>query len=297
MNLVNSLDAMLAYWDQDQVCRFANKAYFQWFGVEPEDLIGRMTMKDLLGPLYEKNLPYIKAAFAGQIQVFEREIPAPGGVRYSLARYIPHIVDGKVQGIFVHVADVSPLKKLQHELKAAKDEAERLATHDYLTGLPNRVMLSDRISQALTLSKRTGRLVAGMTLDLDDFKQVNDTYGHDIGDRLLVEVASRLRSALRKHDSVTRLGGDEFFILAPDVSTRFQAEIVAAHIVSAVHSPLRLENIVIEPSCSVGIALSSPHVLTPEALMKGSDRALYEAKKVGKNRFYISTLEPHPLLT
>lgn len=294
MDLVNSSDAMLAYWDQDQICRFANKAYLQWFGVDPDELIG-MTMEKLLGPLYAKNLPHIKAAFAGQPQVFEREITAPGGrVRYSLARYIPRIVDGTVRGIFVHVADVSILKKLQIELQAAKDEAERLATHDVLTGLPNRLLLIDRIHQALILSKRTGRLVAGMALDLDDFKRVNDTYGHDTGDRLLIEVAIRLQSAIRKHDSVTRIGGDEFFILAPDMSTRFQAEIVAAHLMHAINAPLRVGSIEIDPSCSIGIALSSPHVVTPEALIKASDHALYEAKRLGKNRFYISQLGSHP---
>src|SRR6185312_919862 len=145
-------------------------------------LIGR-TLSDLLGPLYPMNLPYIKAAYAGQKQVFEREIPTPDGrLRHSLATYTPHIVDGVVQGIFVHVADVTRMKLLEQELKTAKTKAELLASHDFLTGLPNRVLLRDRITQALALAKRQHEMLAVLTLDIDDFKKVNDTYGHGEGD-------------------------------------------------------------------------------------------------------------------
>ena len=146
LNLVDHLDAMVAYWDINQTCVFANDAYRAWFGKSAGEVVG-LTMQQLLGPLYAKNLPYIRAAYDGHRQVFEREIPTPGGdVRSSLATYTPHRVDGQVLGIFVHVADVTPLKKLERELNAAKDKAEYLATHDFLTGMPNRVLLMDRIA-------------------------------------------------------------------------------------------------------------------------------------------------------
>jgi PAS domain S-box-containing protein len=131
LNLVDHLDAMVAYWDINQTCIFANDAYRSWFGKSGEEVVG-LTMQQLLGPLYAKNLPYIRAAYDGHRQVFEREIPTPGGdVRSSLATYTPDWVDGRVLGIFVHVADVTPLKKLERELNAAKDKAEYLATHDF----------------------------------------------------------------------------------------------------------------------------------------------------------------------
>jgi PAS domain S-box-containing protein len=101
------------------VCRFANAAYREWFGKTREEMVDKMTIKELLGPLYEKNLPYISGALAGKNQTFEREIPLPsdaGGLRYSLANYFPDIVNGKVRGFFVHVADITPIKLLEKEL-------------------------------------------------------------------------------------------------------------------------------------------------------------------------------------
>jgi PAS domain S-box-containing protein len=114
--VADHVDAMLAYWDRDLICRFANKAYLQWFGKSPEEMIGKITIQELLGPLYEKNLPYIQGALRGERQTFERTIPLPGGgVRPSLADYYPDTVDGEVAGFFVHVADISLLKKLEAE--------------------------------------------------------------------------------------------------------------------------------------------------------------------------------------
>ena len=194
LTLVDHLDAMVAYWDINQTCVFANNAYRAWFGKSRQEVVG-LTMKQLLGPLYAKNLPHIRAAYAGHRQVFEREIPTPGGdIRSSLATYTPHLVDGRVFGIFVHVADVTPLKILEGELRAAKDKAELLATHDFLTGLPNRVLLMDRIAQALSYAERGSHMVAFLSLDIDDFKRINDTYGHAVGDRMLIEMARRIQA-------------------------------------------------------------------------------------------------------
>jgi len=124
-----------------------------------EDVVG-MTMQQLLGPLYEKNAPYIDAAFNGEKQVFEREIPLPTGKgsRHSLATYTPHIVDGRVLGIFVHVADVTQLKRLELQLQQAKEHAESLAAHDVLTGLPNRALFTDRVVHARQRRLRPRRI-------------------------------------------------------------------------------------------------------------------------------------------
>jgi len=113
------IDAMLAYWDKDLVCRFANNAYLEWFGKTPEQMINKVTIDELLGPiLYEKNLPYIKEALNGEKQVFEREIPLPtGGSRHSIATYYPDIANGKVKGFFVLVADVTSVKILEEKLR------------------------------------------------------------------------------------------------------------------------------------------------------------------------------------
>lgn len=285
LTLVNHLDAMVAYWDVNQVCVFANDAYRHWFGKSGQEVRGT-TLEGLLGPLYAKNLPFIRAAYGGQIQVFEREIPTPDGrTRHSLATYTPHVVKGKVQGIFVHVADVTSLKNLENELRTAKAAAEALATHDFLTGLPNRVLLEDRVEQAIALAKRSGRMVAGISLDLDDFKLVNDTYGHTAGDRLLVEVASRIRHSLREGDTVTRMGGDEFFLLLPETDSSAQVEGMAARVLGKVRGPFQIGEATIEPACSLGIALCSPPNVTPRLLIDRSDLALNQAKRLGKNRY------------
>ncbi|HKJ37286.1 MAG TPA: GGDEF domain-containing protein [Anaerolineales bacterium] len=286
MRVTNQVTAMLAYWNIDRVCLFANAAYRDWFGKSGSEVMG-MTMQELLGPLYEQNLPYIEAAMKGERQVFEREIPTPTGeVRYSIATYIPDIVNGKVNGMIVLVSDVTPLKKLEHELQAAKEKAEQLAAHDFLTGLPNRVLLADRISQAISRAKREKKIVTVMTIDLDNFKKINDTYGHAEGDRLLVEIASRMKHSIRESDTIARYGGDEFILACiPEVTTRDGIEIILKRLQENVNQPFHILDDVVIPSFSIGIALYPINGTTMEELISKSDKAMYKAKKLGKNRF------------
>lgn len=285
LEVLDHLDAMVAYWDLNRVCLFANNAYLDWLGIPKQQMIG-ITMSEMLGSLYDVNLPYIEAAYAGERQVFERDIRAPDGrIRHGLATYIPHIVDGQVHGMFVHVVDVTPLKKLEYQLRSAKNEAERLATHDFLTGLPNRVLLMDRIRQALTVSNRTHRKAALFSVDIDDFKRINDTHGHPAGDRCLVEIASRLRSLLREGDSVTRMGGDEFIVLVSEIETHSQAETLAQRILESLSEPLHIGRGATACTCSVGVAIYPQDGASPEALIANSDNAAYVAKKLGKNRY------------
>lgn len=289
LDLVDHLDAMVAYWDINQVCRFANQAYRTWFGKGRPELVGT-TLKELLGPaLYEKNLPYITAAYAGQKQIFERDIPIPdGSIRSSLATYTPHVVDGQVQGIFVHVADVTPLKVLERELRDAKEQAERLATHDFLTGLPNRVLLLDNIREAMTIADRKHQELAVLTIDVDNFKAFNDTYGHAGGDRLLVELASRLTRSLHGHDMVARIAGDEFVLVALDVGSAAQVETTANRILDAARQPFAIGHSTVSATLSIGVAIYPRHGATPEALLVSSDRAMYVAKRHGKDRFAVA---------
>lgn len=115
--VADHVSAMLAYWDKNLVCRFANSAYMEWFGKKREEMVNKITIQELLGALYEKNLPYIKGVLQGQVQTFEREIPLPSGTtRHSLANYFPDVINGEVQGFFVHVADISAIKSLEAEL-------------------------------------------------------------------------------------------------------------------------------------------------------------------------------------
>lgn len=117
ITVADHVSAMLAYWDKDLVCRFANTAYLEWFGKRKEDMIDQITLEELLGPLFEKNFPYITAVLNGETQTFEREIQLPdGSTRHSLANYYPDVINGEVKGFFVHVADVTPIKVLEKDL-------------------------------------------------------------------------------------------------------------------------------------------------------------------------------------
>ena len=116
--VADKISAMLAYWDENLVCRFANVAYAQWFGKTRAEMIGSITMQELMGPLYEQTLPYIDGVFKGEKQIFERDMPTPNGeIWHSIATYYPDIQFGKVRGFFMHVANVTPIKKLELELK------------------------------------------------------------------------------------------------------------------------------------------------------------------------------------
>ena len=138
--VADHVDAMLAYWDKDLICRFANNAYKQWFGKGREDMVDKITMEELLGPLYVKNLPYINQTLKGVAQKFEREITLPTGEkRNTIANYYPEIIDGAVAGFFVHVADITELKKAEEymrkyaALEAKNKEMEQfayIASHD-----------------------------------------------------------------------------------------------------------------------------------------------------------------------
>jgi diguanylate cyclase (GGDEF)-like protein/PAS domain S-box-containing protein len=284
--IADNINAMLAYWDKDQICRFANHAYLDWVGKSCDDLVGKMTIKELQGPMYQVNLPYIEAAYKGEIQIFERDISAPdGSTKHCIVTYTPDIENGEVSGIIVHVADVSFLKNLEMACQEAREKAEEMAMHDVLTGLPNRAFLLDRIRMGISVVERKGLLLAVFMIDIDNFKKINDTYGHMAGDRVLIEVASRLKSVMREYDTVSRIGGDEFVILAVEIETREQVEIMASRLLEFATVPIIDKNSIIHPTISIGIAMYPEDGRTPDNLIKAADTALYISKESGKNSY------------
>jgi diguanylate cyclase (GGDEF)-like protein/PAS domain S-box-containing protein len=292
--LVDHLDAMVAYWNGDRVCEFANPAYREWFGKDTHDVVG-MTLEGLLGPLYSKNLPYIDAAYAGRKQVFERDIPSTDGtVRTGLVTCTPRWVDGVVKGIFVHVADVTPLKAIARELEAARKSAEHRATHDCLTGLPNRVVLMDGIQRAIRHAEAAHTMFALLSIDVDHFKRINDSQGHSGGDRFLVELAARFNAAIRSCDWVVRIAGDEFLILLPGIESITHVLNLADRIMAVAREPMALGGTTMLPSLSMGIALFPQHGATAVRLLESSDRALYAAKQRGRNCFTLARFEEVP---
>lgn len=177
--------------------------------------------------------------------------------------------------------------------KAAEEEIRHLAYYDALTQLPNRRLLLDRLQHALLNSRRTGRQAALMFIDLDHFKLINDTQGHDKGDILLQEVAQRLLQTVRANDTVARLGGDEFVVLLEDLSPEVdeaaaEATVVAEKVLDAVAQAWMLDGNEIKSSCSIGVVLFTDSNASAEDLMKHADLAMYQAKESGRNtvRFF-----------
>ncbi len=177
--------------------------------------------------------------------------------------------------------------------KAAEDEIRHLAFFDPLTLLPNRRLLMDRLQQALVTCQRNGREGALMFIDLDNFKLVNDTLGHDKGDQLLREVARRLTASVREGDTVARLGGDEFVIMLEELSQRpeeagAQCRVIGEKILQELAMPHHLAGQDVDSSCSIGIALFTDHHTSADDLMKHADLAMYQAKGAGRNalRFF-----------
>lgn len=177
--------------------------------------------------------------------------------------------------------------------KAAEDEIRNLAFYDPLTRLPNRRLLLDRLQQAVAASSRNGRYGALLFLDLDNFKTLNDSLGHDIGDQLLIEVAGRLHACVREGDTVARLGGDEFIVMLEDLSEAsgeavMRAEIAANKILSALNQTYHLSGQEYRGSSSIGIALFRGRDVNVDELLKRADMAMYQAKSAGRNtlRFF-----------
>ena len=283
--VANSIDALLAYWDAQRVCRYSNDAYLKWFGRKRAEMVDKVTMQELLGPLYLESLPFIEEAYKGVIQVFERDTPMQDGtVRHSLATYTPDIEKGRVIGIITHVVDITKQKNTESELSIAKKKAEELATHDYLTGLPNRFLLNDRIESNILIAKRRNLYFAVSIMDLDGFKKINDTLGHFAGDLVLVEIAKRSQTALREYDTISRFGGDEFVILLPEIQRKEEIDVIANRLLEYSRAPIPFHGKLIQPSLSLGIAVYPNDGIDRETLLRKADLALYVAKAMGKNR-------------
>jgi diguanylate cyclase (GGDEF)-like protein/PAS domain S-box-containing protein len=202
-------------------------------------------------------------------------------------------VRGRDGGYTHYVAILSDItQRHQHEQRL-----RNLATHDVLTGLPNRVLLDERLKHAISRAKRHGMHIAVMFIDLDGFKQVNDTRGHAVGDDVLKAVAERLVHSVRESDTVARLGGDEFVVILEEVGSMRQIEPVARAVLNAVGRPIALPIDVVSVTPSIGISLYPDDAANAEQLLLRADRAMYVAKNMGKNNLcFFSTLEPasHP---
>ncbi len=212
----------------------------------------------------------------GAVVEDEVELHGGDGTRRWLSVRVVNLLDAPgVNALLVNVHDVTDRKLVEAEL-------ERQAFHDHLTGLPNRALFSDRLEHAFAQRERSGIQPSVLMFDLDHFKAVNDRFGHDAGDSLLVEVSQRLRAAVRTGDTVARLGGDEFAVLIEGADDALEeARSVAERVLDLLATPVELDQTEVTVTASIGIAPGSPSS-DPSALLRDADTAMYHAKAAGR---------------
>ncbi len=188
-------------------------------------------------------------------------------------------VDGKTQNYVGLFSDITLMKEHQQQL-------EHLAQHDRLTELPNRMLLADRLRQAMAQGQRRGLSLAIAYIDLDGFKAVNDLHSHAVGDKLLITVSQRMKSALRDGDTLARIGGDEFVVVLVDLAQSSDAEPVLERLLQAAADPVKVGEALLHVSASLGVALYPRDGIDGDLLMRNADQAMYAAKQAGRNRFH-----------
>ena len=194
------------------------------------------------------------------------------------------IIDNKPSGFLGSISDMS-------ELKSAQRQLEQMALYDPLTKLSNRHLFRNRLEKAIKQSQRTNKKLALLFLDIDHFKRINDTLGHDQGDELLRAIAHRLRFCTRPSDTVARLGGDEFTILVPEISHQQQADAIAKKVLDVLKVPIRLTGQEIIISSSIGVAIGPDKNDDANILMKNADLAMYRAKEAGRDNYQFFSIE------
>ena len=183
-------------------------------------------------------------------------------------------------GVITHYigiqTDITEQKKYEQELAFS-------ASHDLLTGLPNRSLLHDRLSQSVKMNRRLKNKVALIFIDLDDFKLINDSLGHLVGDEVICQISARITSQIRPSDTLARMGGDEFVLLLPDLDDAHQLNLVVERILTAISTPLEVSGKELQVTASIGISMSNGEIHEPIQLLQQADLAMYHAKQLGRN--------------
>ncbi|MDX2213203.1 MAG: CHASE2 domain-containing protein [Oculatellaceae cyanobacterium bins.114] len=298
-SVINTIPDPIFVKDQNHRWIVLNSAYCRFIGHSLEQLLDK-SEPDFL-PVEQATLFWQQDNLVfkdGIEQEAEEEFTNANGITYAIAtkRSLHRDAAGNVFLVGV-IRDITQRKKAEEELKRtaaelvrsnaelrqAEDRLRRMAYHDALTGLPNRELLSDRLNQSLEWAKNHDQLIAILFLDLDGFKQINDTYGHDMGNLLLKAVAQRLTRCLRSSDTVARYGGDEFVVLLPAIPSVQDIARVADKILQTLSQQFILDGKMIPVSTSIGISIYPNDTQDEDELIKKADIAMYEAKGLGKN--------------
>jgi diguanylate cyclase (GGDEF)-like protein/PAS domain S-box-containing protein len=277
-SLVQYSSDIVAVLEADGTLRYISPSVERVLGHRPEDLVG----KSAFDYIHPESIELVSSSFARALEISGVRPPMEFRVRAGDDSW-HHVEvicnnlfsDSDVQGMIVNARDVTGRKRAEEQLRYQ-------ALHDPLTELPNRRLFVDRLQQALRLDRRRPeRQVAVLFMDLYNFKVMNDSVGHETGDKMLVSVAERLRSLLRSNDTLARFGGDEFTILIEDIEDPAEAIRVAERIVEGFREPFVVNGREFFAATSIGIAYGSARTTSPQTLLRNADAAMYRAKESG----------------
>ncbi|MBC9251292.1 hypothetical protein A9179_13535 [Pseudomonas alcaligenes] len=281
-SVTDSIPALVAFIDPQEVFQYCNRSFLQAFGVSEEQVIGRSLQELIEAQEYAFVRPYLLEALAGRQSTFEHAIRLHSGERYMEARYVSQLdIAGQVQGAYLILWDIT-------ERWAQEQNLRWRAMRDSLTGLFNRAAILEALERAIDEHLGGTRLLALLYLDVDRFKQINDNLGHAVGDEVLKVFAQRLEACVRDSDVVARLGGDEFVILLQQLTSAEHACEVADKIIYAMGAPLQIREHCLPISTSIGVALLGSDASCAAELLEKADSALYQAKQAGRNCFSLS---------
>jgi diguanylate cyclase (GGDEF)-like protein/PAS domain S-box-containing protein len=267
---------------------YVSPAYEKIWGRRREDL--HQDPLSFMEGVHQDDRDTVRALFgqppAESLQLEYRVVRPDGSLSWVRDRRFP-VLDSRGQSYRLAgvVTDVSAQKQAQTQLLVLNRQLQEQATHDPLTGLPNRRLLVDRLEQALALARRTDGHLAMLFIDLDGFKEINDRFGHVTGDRVLEAIGKRLHDLLRSTDTAARIGGDEFGILLANINDDGDAALVARKILDGLSAPLVLRDREIRLGASVGICLYPQHARSADELISRADAAMYQVKHAGKGAY------------
>ncbi|MFZ2852873.1 MAG: EAL domain-containing protein, partial [Rhodocyclaceae bacterium] len=260
-----------------------NDKFAEYIGASREKILGFNMLKSARDPVLVEP---IQRALRGETVSLETPYTSTNGNRSSWYQhhFQPVTIDGKFSYLLAFIEDISVRKM-------AEAHVDYLAHHDPLTGLANRVLLKDRLRLAVANSARSGKKLALCFIDLDHFKNVNDSVGHTLGDTLLVTIAKRLQACIRESDTLARIGGDEFVILLGNIGDSSDCVLVAEKVIKATARPVSLEAQAFGVTASIGIALYPDDGDDAETLTRNADLAMYQAKERGRNNYQFFAAE------
>lgn len=281
-SVTDNLPALVSFIDTDERFQFNNLPYEKWFGRPLSQITGRPVAEVMSAADYARQKRHYERARHGKLAEFEFEAMRDGVPHFFQAAYLPQFDDdGKLSGVCGMINDITSLKQVENQLRI-------LARHDTLTGLPNRHQFDDKLADAMARSRRSGQPMALMFLDIDHFKSINDSVGHQGGDAVLREFAQRLIAAVRATDTVARLAGDEFVIVLEGLHLPDESATVAHKIIAAMTRSFDVLGKSHAVTTSIGIAIGDGDDSDGEALLRRADEALYDAKAAGRNTFRIA---------